>query len=106
MKGDKDADWRKDAALAQAADAAPGSWMLVDLRTLRTKDLASEPPEWRELSLGYDIAILAPTITATSLLGVEKTRCADLILWAGLAAINEVAPTTLGSFHGKSDEIG
>ena len=74
MMDDKGPDWRKDAALAQAASAAPGSWMLVDLRTLRTKDvLASAPPEWRELALGYDIAILAPTFTATSMLGVEKT---------------------------------
>jgi hypothetical protein len=74
MMDDKDPDWRKDATLAKAADAAPGSWMLVDLRTLRTKSvLASAPPEWRELALGYDIAILAPTLTASSVLGVEKT---------------------------------
>lgn len=73
MMDDKDPDWRKDATLAQAAGAAPGSWMLVDLRTLRTKGvLASAPPEWRELALGYDIAILAPTLTASSVLGVEK----------------------------------
>lgn len=73
MMDDKDPDWRKDAALAKAADAAPGSWMLVDLRTLRTKPLlASAPPQWRELALGYDIAILAPTFTASSVLGVDK----------------------------------
>lgn len=74
MKDDKGPDWRKDAALAQAIEAAPGSWMLVDLRMLRTKGLlASAPPEWRELALGYDIAILAPTFTASSVLGVEKS---------------------------------
>ena len=71
MKDEKDPDWRKDAALAQAAAAAPGSWMLVDLRALRAKGLASAPPEWRELALGYDIAILAPALTATTVLGVE-----------------------------------
>ncbi|MGH7025783.1 hypothetical protein [Brevundimonas sp.] len=70
---DEAPDWRKDVALAQPADAAPGSWMLVDLRALRAEGLASAPPEWRELALGYDIAILAPTFTATSLLGVEET---------------------------------
>jgi hypothetical protein len=44
----------------------------VDLRPLRTKALlASAPPEWRELALGYDIAILAPAFTASSVLGVE-----------------------------------
>nr|WP_295107489.1 hypothetical protein [uncultured Caulobacter sp.] len=74
MKDDKDPDWRKDVALARAADAAPGSWMLVDLRALRAKGLKSAPPEWRELALGYDIAILAPTFTATSVLGVDPPR--------------------------------
>ncbi len=73
LMDEKGPDWRKDATLAQAAGAAPGSWMLVDLRTLRTKSvLASAPPEWRDLALGYDIAVLAPTFTASSLLGVEK----------------------------------
>lgn len=67
----EDPDWRKDVTLAQPAGAAPGSWMLVDLRTLRSEGLASAPPEWRELALGYDIAILAPTLSATSVLGVE-----------------------------------
>lgn len=72
MKDDKDPDWRKDVALARPADAAPESWLLVDLRTLRAKGLASAPPEWRDLALGYDIAILAPTLTATSILGLEE----------------------------------
>ncbi|CUS45573.1 hypothetical protein MGWOODY_Smn467 [hydrothermal vent metagenome] len=68
---DEGPDWRKDVALARPAGAAPGSWMLVDLRTLRSEGLASAPQEWRELALGYDIAILAPAFTATSVLGVR-----------------------------------
>lgn len=74
MKDDKNPDWRKDVALARAADVAPGSWMLVDLRALRAKGLKSAPPEWRELALGYDIAILAPAFTATSVLGVDPPK--------------------------------
>lgn len=70
------ADWRKDVVLAQPADAAHGSWMLVDLRALRAGGLSNAPEEWRELALGYDIAILAPTFTATSVLGVEETAAA------------------------------
>nr|WP_294810062.1 hypothetical protein [uncultured Sphingomonas sp.] len=69
---DEDPDWRKDVALARPAGAAPGSWMLVDLRMLRSEGLASAPQEWRELALGYDIAILAPAFTATTVLGVEQ----------------------------------
>lgn len=67
MKDDKDPDWRKD--VVQAAGAASGSWLMVDLRTLRTRDLSTAPAPWRDLVLGYDIAILAPTFTPTSLLG-------------------------------------
>lgn len=73
MKDDKVPDWRSDVALARPAGAAPQSWLLVDLRVLRAQGLASAPQEWRELALGYDIAILAPTFTATSVLGVENT---------------------------------
>ncbi|WP_439472792.1 hypothetical protein [Brevundimonas sp.] len=71
VTNDEGADWRKDVLLAQPADAAPGSWMLVDLRRLRAEGLTSAPPEWRDLALAYDIAVLAPTFSATSLLGDE-----------------------------------
>jgi hypothetical protein len=69
---DEAPDWRKDVTLARPAGAAPGSWMLVDLRTLRNEGLKSVPQEWRDLALGYDIAILAPELTATSVLGVVQ----------------------------------
>lgn len=72
MKDDKVPDWRKDVALARPAGATPESWLLVDLRTLRAQGLKSAPQEWRDLALGYDIAILAPTLTATTVLGVEQ----------------------------------
>jgi hypothetical protein len=39
---------------------------------LRSEGLASVPQGWRELALGYDIAILAPTFSATSVPGVEQ----------------------------------
>ncbi|MNS22250.1 hypothetical protein D3C72_540340 [compost metagenome] len=71
MMDDEGPDWRKDVTLARSADVSPDSWMLVDLRKLRTDGLASAPAEWRQLALGYDIAILAPTLTASSLLGAE-----------------------------------
>ena len=71
MMDDEGPDWRKDVTLTRSADVSPDSWMLVDLRKLRTDGLASAPAEWRQLALGYDIAILAPTLTASSLLGAE-----------------------------------
>lgn len=69
---DEGPDWRKDVIAAQPADVVAGSWMLVDLRRLRAEGLASAPPEWRELALAYDIAILAPDFSATRLLGGEE----------------------------------
>ena len=36
-------------------------------RALRAEGVASAPPEWRDLVLGYDLAILAPTLTATGM---------------------------------------
>lgn len=68
----EDPDWRKDVVLAHPTEFAAGSWILVDLRALRAEGLSSAPAEWRELALGYDIAILAPTFTATSVLGIEE----------------------------------
>lgn len=64
-------DWRKDATLARPAGMAAGDWLLVDLRRLRTPALATYTPEWRRLVLGYDLAILAPTLTATRFLGAH-----------------------------------
>lgn len=64
-------DWRKDATLARPAGMAAGDWLLVDLRRLRTPALATYTPEWRRLVLGYDLAILAPTLTATRFLGAQ-----------------------------------
>lgn len=66
---DEDPDWRKDVLLMRPADVSPDDWILVDLRKLRAGGLASAPSEWRNLALGYDIAILAPTLTATTVLG-------------------------------------
>jgi hypothetical protein len=73
VMADEGEDWRKDVTLARPADASPETWMLVDLRKLRAEGLTSAPQEWRQLALGYDIAILAPTFSATSVLGVDET---------------------------------
>lgn len=63
------ADWRKDVTAVRAADAPAGAWMLVDLRKLRQEGLKTASEEWRQLALGYDVAILAPTLTATTVVG-------------------------------------
>ena len=67
----EDSDWRKDVTLARPSDMASGDWFLVDLRALRSADLEALTPEWRELIRGYDLAIVAPELSASSLLGMR-----------------------------------
>lgn len=67
----EDSDWTRDVTLARPADMAPGDWLLVDLRLLRSGDLEALTPEWRELIRGYDLAVLAPELSASSVLGAR-----------------------------------
>lgn len=69
----EDSDWRKDVSLARPSDMAPGDWFLVDLRRLRSADLEALTPEWRELIRGYDLAVVAPELSASTVLGVHDT---------------------------------
>lgn len=64
-------DWRKDVTLARPADMPAGDWFLVDLRRLRSGDLNALTPEWRELIRGYDLAVVAPELSASSVLGAH-----------------------------------
>lgn len=67
----EDSDWRKDVMLARPSGAAPGDWILVDLRLLRSKDLDAPTPEWRALIFGYDLAIVAPALSPSTKLGAD-----------------------------------
>ncbi|VXB72556.1 hypothetical protein [Brevundimonas sp. G8] len=64
-------DWRKDVTLARPSNMAPGDWLLVDLRTLRSADLDALTPEWRDIIRGYDLAVVAPELTASTKLGAD-----------------------------------
>jgi hypothetical protein len=68
---DEDSDWRKDVTLARPSDMAPGDWILVDLRRLRSADLEALTPEWREVIRGYDLAVVAPELSASTVLGAQ-----------------------------------
>ncbi|WP_422506033.1 hypothetical protein [Stenotrophomonas sp. GZD-301] len=65
----KDSDWRKEVMLARPSGAAPDDWILVDLRRLRSRDMKDLTPEWRELILGYDFAVVAPELSPSTKLG-------------------------------------
>lgn len=66
------ADWTKDVVLSRPEGTPPEAWTLIDLRALRANGLTNAPEHWRQLALGYDLAILAPTLSASSVLGVES----------------------------------
>lgn len=67
----EESDWRKDVMLARPSDTAPGDWFLVDLRRLRSADLEALTPEWRALIRGYDLAVVAPELSASTVLGAR-----------------------------------
>lgn len=67
----EDDDWVKDVMLARPSDTPSGDWSLIDLRLLRSADLEALTPEWRELIRGYDLAVVAPELSASSILGAQ-----------------------------------
>jgi hypothetical protein len=67
----KHSDWSKDVMLARPSSTPPGDWFLVDLRPLRSVDLEALTPEWRALIRGYDLAVVAPELSASTILGVH-----------------------------------
>ncbi|WCM25462.1 hypothetical protein NDN01_15545 [Sphingomonas sp. QA11] len=67
----KGSGWRKDVMLARPSDTPPGAWFLVDLRRLRSDDLEALTPEWRALIRGYDLAVVAPELSTSTVLGVH-----------------------------------
>lgn len=70
----EDSDWRKDVMSARPSGVAPGDWILVDLRRLRSKDMDDLTPEWRELIRGYDLAVVAPELSPSTKLGPPDVR--------------------------------
>lgn len=68
----KDSDWSKEVTLARPSDTPPGDWFLVDLRRLRSADLEALTPEWRALIRGYDLAVVAPELSASTVLGAHN----------------------------------
>ena len=67
----KDSDWSKEVTQARPSGTPPGDWFLVDLRRLRSADLEALTPEWRALIRGYDLAVVAPEVSASTMLGAR-----------------------------------
>ena len=69
MTEDEEYAWLKDALALHERSAGKRDWMLVDLRPLRTNTPADMPAAWRKLVLQYDMIVVAPELTPSTLLG-------------------------------------
>jgi hypothetical protein len=60
--------WLKDAVPARVAT---NEWTLLDLRPLRARPPRDLPTEWRRIIDGFDLVVVAPDVTPSSLLGAR-----------------------------------
>lgn len=69
LTDDADFAWLNDAV--PATDAASKDWTLLDLRTLRAKQPRDMSATWKHIIDGFDIVVVAPNITPSTLLGAR-----------------------------------
>lgn len=69
LTDDADYAWLKDALGLRDKAGAGAQWMLVDLRALRSRPPADMPPAWRKKVYEYDMLVIAPELTPSSLIG-------------------------------------
>ncbi|WP_116089931.1 hypothetical protein [Sphingomonas crusticola] len=69
MTQDPDYAWLKDAL----PDSATGArdWILIDLRPLRERSPADMSTAWRRMVEGYDMVVVAPDLTPSTLIGAN-----------------------------------
>jgi hypothetical protein len=72
LTDDADYAWLKDALALRDKAGAGSQWMLMDLRTLRARPPADLPPAWRRQIYEYDMLVVAPELTPSSLIGAKK----------------------------------
>lgn len=70
MTGDADYAWLKDA-IPQTNHGATADWTVVDLRSLRNRMPADMSAAWRDAVRRYDLLVLAPELTPSTLIGTR-----------------------------------
>ena len=68
MTEDPDYAWLKEP-ISTWSRAAAGDWMVVDLRALRARPPADMSPQWRDAVRQFDLLVIAPELTPSSLMG-------------------------------------
>ncbi|HEX8486685.1 hypothetical protein [Sphingomonas sp.] len=69
LTDDADYAWLKDALATRPGEGQ--GWVLIDLRALRTKPAQDMPAPWRKVAQRYDLLVIAPDLTPSSLLGAK-----------------------------------
>lgn len=69
LTDDPDFAWLKDAT--PAGTSGPADWTLFDMRPLRSKPPRDLPAAWKRVIDGFDMVVVAPTISPSSLLGAR-----------------------------------
>jgi hypothetical protein len=69
LTDDADFAWLKDAV--PTAQASSRDWTLLDLRSLRAKPPRDMPAAWKRIIDGFDMVVVAPAISPSTLLGAR-----------------------------------
>ena len=71
MSDDKDYAWAGDVLASRPKSASAEDWLVVDLRKLRDGPSGDMTVQWRELIQRYDIVVMAPELTPSTLVGTR-----------------------------------
>ena len=71
LTDDPDYAWLKQALLPQGGADAAATWMLIDLRPLRASAPADMSAQWRRMADRYDLVVVTPNLTPSTLIGPE-----------------------------------
>lgn len=71
MSDDKDYAWTGDVLASRPKSASAEDWLVVDLRKLRDGPSGEMTAQWRELIRRYDIVVMAPGLTPSTLVGTR-----------------------------------
>lgn len=69
LTDDADYAWLKDALPRPGGDEADKDWTVIDLRPLRADPPSDASPAWRNVIRRYDLVVMAPELTPSSLVG-------------------------------------
>lgn len=70
LTDDADYTWLRDALPPD--DTRSTDWMLLDLRSLRAQLRRDIPAEWKRIVYGFDMIVIAPELTPSSLVGTQQ----------------------------------